>query len=107
MPIQFQVWERRDSGNRETMGNAALEMCRIWRKAKGITISRFYWYGTDSIAFLTEGEAAALSNPGFPADQLTKFGQQGFIIADNARQTLNMRLVEPRDAVASYRTAGR
>lgn len=62
MPIQLSVWERRDNGDRETMGNIALELCRITRRLKGITSSRFYWYGSESIVFLNEGEAAAFSS---------------------------------------------
>jgi hypothetical protein len=107
MPIQLQVWERRDNGNREGMGNASIELCRIVRKVKGITSCRFYWSGTEIIVSLTEGETAALNDFGLSGDQLAKFNQLLFTLADNAKWTLNLRLVEPRDAVASYRSAGR
>jgi hypothetical protein len=105
MPIQLMVWERRDSGNREAMGNTAVEMCRIARKNKGMTSSRFYWSGMESIVFLNEGETAALDVPGAaaPAD----FWRLAFTLADNARMTLNMRLAEPRDALQTVRAAGR
>jgi dsDNA-binding SOS-regulon protein len=107
MPIQLGVWERRDNGNREALGNAAFEMCRIYRKVKGITSCRYYWSGTERIVFLSEGETAALNNPAYPADQLAKVSQLSFTIADNAKATLSLRLAEPRDAVVSYRAAGR
>jgi hypothetical protein len=107
MPIQLSVWERRDNGNREALGNAALEACRIVRKVKGITSCRFYWSGSEYIVVLTEGETAALNGTGYSADQLAKYNKLGLIVADNAKQTLNLRLTEPRDALASYRSAGR
>jgi hypothetical protein len=108
MPIQLVIWERRDNGNREIMANSALELCRIIRKREGITSSRFYWSGSEAVVFLTEGEAVALNAPlagleAVPAD----YTRLGFVLADNARQTLNMRLAEPRAADASYRAAGR
>jgi hypothetical protein len=105
MPIQLTIYERRDNGDREAMGNAALEACRIARKREGITSARFYWTGTETVVFLFEGEAAALNAPftAAPADAT----RLAFTLADNARMTLNIRLAEPRDAVQTYRAAGR
>jgi len=105
MPIQLTIWERRDGGSRETIANTILEVCRIFRKEKGITSSRFYWSGTEAIVHLTEGETAALNNRGqsspVDATRLT------FTLADNARQTLSIRLMEPRASAETYRSAGR
>jgi hypothetical protein len=105
MSIQLTVYERRDNGDREVMGNTALELCRIMRRLKGITSARFYWYGTESVVFLAEGETAALNTVGqaAPAD----YFRLGFVLADNARVTLNMRLVDPRESIQTYRAAGR
>ena len=105
MPIQLSIWERRDSGRRETMGNTALELCRLRRKSEGITSARFYWSGSEEIVFLIEGDAAALDTP----DQKTMadYAWLGFILADHARLTLTKRLSEPREALQMYRTAGR
>ena len=105
MPIQLWIWERRDSGSRETMGNTALELCRIIRKRKGINSAKFYWSGSEEVVFLMEGEAAALDTPA--QDNLAEFGRLGFTLADNARMTLTKRLGDPRDALQTYRTAGR
>ena len=105
MPIQLMIWERRDSGDRETMGNTALELCRIMRRRDGITSARFYWSVSETIVFLTEGEAAALDTPGQAA--LADYARAGLALADNARQVLNLRLGEPRDALETYRAAGR
>lgn len=73
MPIQFQVWERRDSADRIGLGNAALDLCRPSRAIEGIRSSRFYWNGADAVVFLTDGETAALNDLGdsakVPADQ--------------------------------------
>jgi hypothetical protein len=105
MSIQIQIWERRDGGSRETMGNTALELCRIIRKTKGINSARFYWSGSEEIVFLVEGEDPALGNP----EQMTlaDFARLGFILADNARVTLNKRLMDPKTGFQNYRMAGR
>jgi hypothetical protein len=105
MPIQLSILERRDGGSRETMGNTALELCRIIRKRKGINSARFYWSGPDEIVLWVEGEEAALGTP----DQATlaDFARLGFILADNAKQTLSKRLMDPRAGVENYRMAGR
>lgn len=105
MPIQLMIWERRDNGDRETMGNTALELCRIMRRRDGITSSKFYWSLSETIVFLTEGEAAALDTSGqaAPAD----YYRAGLAFGDNARQVLNIQLAEPRDALETYRAAGR
>jgi len=105
MPIQMGAWERRDNADRRAMGNTALELCRILRKRDGITSSRFYWYGTETIVVLTEGEAAALDTPsqGAPAD----YARVGFALADMARNILNWRLADPRTGEETYRQAGR
>ena len=102
MPIQLMIYERRDNGSREAMGNSALEMCRAARKREGITSARYYWTG-DSIAFLYEGEADALNYP-YAEDQIEKYGRAAFVLMDNARVTLNSRLVDARDALQMQRS---
>lgn len=87
------------------MGNTALETCRIARKGKGITSSRFYWSGTETVVFLFEGGAAALDAP-FTAAPADSAGL-AFTLADNARVTLNIRLTDPRESLQTYRAAGR
>jgi hypothetical protein len=105
MPIQLAIWERRDNGRRETIGNIAFELCRLRCRGEGITSSRFYWSGSDEIVFLVEGEAVALDIP----DQkiLADYAWLGFMLADLARQTLNKCLIDPRAGLETYRIAGR
>ena len=105
MSIEIQIWERRDGGSRETMGNTALEVCRILRKSEGINSARFYWSGTEEIVFWVEGETAALDTPN--QKTLADYIRLGFILADNAKQTLSKRLMDPREGLQTYRTAGR
>ncbi len=103
MPIQLTIYERRDNGTREAMGKTALELCRIYRKREGITSARYYWTG-DGVAFLTEGEATALDtlNAAAPQDA----SRAAFVLMDNARPTLSLRLIDARDAL-QMRDAGR
>ena len=105
MPIQLAIWERRDNGRRETMGNIAFELCRLRRKSMGISSARFFWSGPDEIVFLVEGETAALDTP--DPKILTDYAWLGFILADQAREILNKRLIDPRAGLETYRTAGR
>ena len=105
MPIQLSIWERRDNGDREVMGNTALAICRFERTTNGITSAKFYWSGSERIVFLTEGEGPALSGIGesYPPD----YYKAGFVLADNARVTMNLRLTDPRESLETYRAAGR
>ena len=105
MPISIGIWERRDNGDREAMGNTALELCRIIRRRDGITSARFYWSLSETMVFLIEGEAVALDTPGQAAP--AEYSRAGLAFADNARQVLNIRLAEPREALGTYRAAGR
>ena len=105
MPVQLNIYERRDNGDREAMGNSALQMTRIAKAREGIQSSRFYWHRVDTVVMISEGKAEALSSPGTaaPAD----FARAGFDMADNARETLNWRLSDPRASEETYRAAGR
>ena len=79
------------------MGNTSVELCRIVRASDGIKSAQFYWSGTEMVVYITEGEAAALNAPGATAQ--ADYGRAGFIIADNARNVMTLRLAEPRDAL--------
>jgi hypothetical protein len=102
MPIQLIVLERRDSVDRDVLGNATLAMCRSVRSREGIRSSRFYWYGPDTVVIFTEGEAAALNAP---IDEA--YARARFELADLAKMTMNWRLVEPKTGVEAYHLAGR
>ncbi len=107
MPIQLQVWERRDSADRNALGNTALDLCRISRAVDGIRSSRFYWNGADNVVFLTDGETAALDTLGDPAKVTADQARALFALADLANATLSMRLGEPRAGAEAYSRAGR
>ena len=107
MPIQFQVWERRDSADRNALGNAALDLCRANRAIEGIRSNRFYWSGADAVVFLTDGETAALNDLGDNAKITADQARAIFTLSDLAKATLSMRLAEPRAGEETYRRAGR
>ena len=102
MSIQLYVWERRDSADRVALGNAALDLCRSTRAIKGISSSKFYWYGPDTVVTLTEGETEALDAP-IDADS----ARAVFALADFARPMMDWRLLDPRTGEETYRRAGR
>ncbi len=102
MPIQLYAFERRDNADRRELGNTALALCRAARAREGISSSRFYWYGPDTVVILTEGEATALDAP-TSADAAKAL----FALADLARLVMNWRLAEPRAGEETYRRAGR
>lgn len=105
MPIQLTVMERRDNADRRELGNTVLALCRAARARDGITSSKFYWYWTDTIVVVTEGETAALDAPGTAAPE--EYARAGFALADMARLVMNWRLAEPRAGEETYRRAGR
>ncbi|HEY41268.1 MAG TPA: hypothetical protein G4O18_05355 [Dehalococcoidia bacterium] len=105
MPIEISIWERRDNGDREVMGNTSVELCRIVRGRDGIRSAKFYWSGSERVVSIIEGETEALNAPATaaPAD----YARLAFTLADNARNLMTLRLGEPRDALQTYRAAGR
>ena len=107
MPIQFQVWERRDNADRNALANAALDLCRASRAIEGIRSSRFYWNGADAVVFLTDGETQALNDLGNGAKMTADRARAIFTLSDLARATASMRLAEPRAGEEAYRRAGR
>ena len=107
MAIQLQVWERRDSADRNALGNAALDLCRASRATEGIRSSRFYWNGADAVVFLTDGETAALDALADGAKVSADQARALFTLSDLAKATLSMRLAEPRAGEETYRRAGR
>lgn len=110
MPMQLQIWERRQNGDRELMANAALFFCRAARQTKGIASARFYWSGTERLVVLSQGEDSALSAPfsGFTGDrnQLMKYT---YDIQDHIKVAFSIRLTEPNaeGVVEGYKAAGR
>ncbi|MBW2142412.1 MAG: hypothetical protein JRG97_15365, partial [Deltaproteobacteria bacterium] len=69
---------------------------------EGVHSSKFYWYGPDTIVFLTEGETVTFDAPGGPDST-----RAAFAIADLAKLIMNWRLIDPRTGEEAYRRAGR
>ena len=107
MPIQIQVWERRDSADRNALANAALDICRASRATEGIRSSRFYWSGADTVVFLTDGETQALNDLGDGSKVTADQARALFTLSDLARATDSRRLAEPGAGQEIYRRAGR
>ena len=107
MPIQFQVWERRDNADRNALANAALDLCRATRATDGIRSARFYWNGADAVVFLTDGERQALNDLGDGAKMTADQARAVFTLSDQARATESRRLAEPGAGAEIYQRAGR
>ena len=105
MPNQVDiiVVERRDNTDRVAFGNAALASCRAIRAIEGVTSAKFYWYFSDSIVFIAEGERDALDKLADNDDYL----RATFEISDMGRIVQNMRLNDPRAGQDNYQRAGR
>ncbi len=58
MPINYQLWQRRDGVDRNEFGLAVLDVCRRVRATNPkVRSSRYYWVdGGSTVAVLTEGE---------------------------------------------------
>src|SRR5262249_17329958 len=103
MAIMLTKWERRESTDREALGNAAFVLCREQRARPGVTGCRFFWTNPDEVAVLAEAGAA----PGFDEPPNHEMNTALFGLADIARQTVTERWIDPRDGMAAYRAAGR
>ena len=103
MAIIVNHWQRRDSTNIESFGNAAYEVCRASRANQEIRRARFYWLNADTIVIQSEADSfEALDRQGTP-----EFGKAIFALSDLARAVSTERWQEPRDATEAYRRAGR
>jgi hypothetical protein len=106
MPTRIAIWERRDNGDRNVMGLAALALCREARKADGISSAKFYWGGTEDIVFLFEGEAPGIGAP-FASGDAAILGKATFDMADNAKQIRNYVLAGAKAGEDAYKASGR
>ena len=103
MALRATHWERRDTDDREALGNTAYDFCRASRGVKGIRNCRFYWSNADTVVILADAESAEVfDRPGTP-----ELGKAAFVLADLARSVRDERWIEPREGVAAYRQAGR
>ena len=102
MAIQLIIFERRDNTDRAELGIAALNMCRATRKLEGITSSRFFYQGADTLIMLTEGEDSALD-----AQIDAERAKAIYNLTDLARMTKNWRLIDPKTGMEYYQLAGR
>ena len=105
MPFRFYMFERRDNADRTAIANNALALCRAIRETNGINSAKFYWSGLDHIALLIDGENTALNAPG--SGNPNQAAKAAFDLSDVTRQTMDIRLAEPRLGEEAYRSAGR
>jgi hypothetical protein len=106
MPYRMYMWERRDNGDRNIMAVSSLTACRIMRKTDGISSAKFYWVGLDSIAMLVEGTNEALNTP-FAGSAPGEAAKSNFDMADNARFTMDIRLIDAKAGEDAAKNAGR
>ncbi len=103
MAMMVSWWERRDTGDREEFGQAALEFCRASRARDGVRSSRFYWLNLDTIVIATDAEQmSAFDGPPKPE-------QMGAVIRLSAvaRQVQQQRWGDAAAGEQIYRSAQR
>lgn len=105
MSYRFYMFERRDHAKHEDLANTALALCKGARQTKGITFAKFYWSGFDNIVFLIEGDNQALNAP-FSGNPEAN-AKAGFDFMDLAKQTMDIRLADPKTSAEAFRMAGR
>ena len=105
MSYRFFMFERRDNAKHEDLANAALALCRGARQTNGINSAKFYWSGFDNIVFLIEGDNQALNTP-FAGNPEAN-AKAGFAFMDLAKQTMDIRLGDPKAGADAFRMAGR
>ena len=103
MAITVGRWERRGDADLEALGNAALAYCRAIKKQAGVRSSRFFWLGPDQIVIQSEADSQEVFDRPPTADA----AKAVFALSDVARGYETERWMDPRDAQAVYRSAGR
>jgi hypothetical protein len=103
MAITVGRWERRDDADREALGNAAVAYCRAIKKQAGVRSSRFFWLTPDRIVIQSEADSQEVFDQPASGDA----AKAVFALSDLARGYETERWMDPRDAEAVYRSAGR
>jgi sarcosine oxidase gamma subunit len=103
MAITVGRWERRGDADLEALANAALAYCRAIKKQDGVRSSRFFWLGPDRIVIQSEAD----SQEAFDRPPTADAAKAVFALSDVARGYETERWMDPRDAQAVYRSAGR
>lgn len=102
MGMSVAYWERRDSADREALGQAALDVCRAQKLMDGVEDSRFYWLDPDKI--VVQARTSKVVDWGRPDPKLAA----GFFrLADLARQIRIEEWMDPAMGEDNYRRAGR
>jgi hypothetical protein len=96
-------WERRDSADRDALGRAALDLCRVNRANAGVRSARFFWGSTDHVVFLTEAESAEV----FDRPATPEQARAAFALSDLARPVSTERWADARAGEDTFHRAGR
>lgn len=103
MAIEVSHWSRRDDADRNALGKMALELCRAIRERDGVSDSRFYWAGPDTIVLQTTADSAEV----FGRPPEGPVAGAFFALADLAHQTRYEQWMDPRVGQETYESAGR
>lgn len=104
MPLHYTRYERRDGVDRDAMGKAALQACRVARGQDGVQDARFYWADWDTVAVLVHaapGKWGVGSGQG-PIPEVAKAGRQ---LQDLARLTSHEVWAEAGMGEQAYRAS--
>ena len=94
-------WSRRDTTDRDDLGQAALEWCNAARAYAEADSARFYWAGPDTIVTVAEVDTMD-SIDVVPGPEMTAAIVR---LADLASRTRVERWLQPGEAEERYRSA--
>jgi hypothetical protein len=103
MPLFVSKWERRDGADRDALGRAALNLCRWARSQEGVRDARFYWAGTDTVAFVTTVEPGGRWGIGSGNPPTPDGSKVQFALSDLARVVANEAWADAATGEQSFR----
>ena len=98
--------ERFPETDREDWANAILGYCREMQRLDGVNFARFFWVDANRIAIIIAADTADARDAAM-RNTTPRIARAGFDVLDMSRLTRSERLSDPRQAMYTYRTAGR
>jgi len=105
MPVLYEEFRRRPGADRNDLGAAALNWCRVARANNDkIRSAKFYWASYNDIAFIVDGEPGWDNIDGPPNPD---FQQAMSAFYDLADRTYSRNLAEAAAGQQAWEAAGR
>ncbi len=99
-------WERFQDTDRDRWGNAALALCREMQALEDVNFARYFWVSPNEIAIIIAADTAVARDLAMGRPN-SRVARALFDFSDQSRLTREERMSDARQAMLTYRGAGR